>query len=213
MKCGYCGKNIRDDATFCTYCGRNLSENAPEEESVPPIKTSPTGALITLLLVLLILGAGSLRLLRESQKEPRGVVVSVSDTSHRTPVKAEESQLDKMIVGKWSCTDPAAADYDQNDYGIQVKITLVMKEDGQFQLQYKMSDTGASALKLRLDGDYLTRDGVISFRPDLSALDGETGGEFFKRHGKTPTFTYTVTEKTLTLHYDNDTDVTFRRAD
>ncbi|MBQ5545089.1 MAG: zinc ribbon domain-containing protein [Clostridia bacterium] len=213
MKCGYCGKNIRDDATFCTYCGRNLSGNAPEEESVPPIKTSPTGALITLLIVLLMLGAGSVRLLREPQKHPHGAVVSISDSPHRTPLKEEESQPDTALVGKWMCTDPAAADYDQNDYGIQVKITLVMQEDGQFRLRYHMSDTGASALKLRLDGDYLTRDGVISFRPDLSAPEGETGGDFFRRHGKTPTFPYTVTEKTLTLHYDNGTDVTFRRAD
>ncbi len=211
MKCGYCGKNIRDDAAFCTYCGHNLSELPTEDDSAAPVKGNYLGALLTLLAVMILLAAGSAYLLHDSGKPTKHDIVSPTSLS-AVVLTDDNAVIDQLLIGKWTCTDPAAADYDQSAYGIDVKITLTLAENGNFQLNYKMTDTGASALKLALNGDYLTKDNVISFKPDLSKLDGETGSEFFRNHGKTPTFTYTVTDKVLTLHYENDIDVKFKRA-
>lgn len=211
MKCGYCGKNIRDDAAFCTYCGHNLSELPSEESSTPPAKTSTLGACLTLLAILILLGVGSACLLHGPDKTPKYDTVSPTNLSTVSLID-DDTSLDEALIGKWTCTDPAAADYEQSDYGINVKIILTMAENGKFKLNYKMTDTGAPALKLTLNGDYRSKDGVISFKPDLSKLDGETGSDFFRRHGKTPTFTYTVTDRVLILHYENDIDVTFKRV-
>lgn len=48
MYCGYCGKSIRDDATFCSFCGRQLKTysavKAPTEQpaaTVPASKSDP----------------------------------------------------------------------------------------------------------------------------------------------------------------------------
>jgi hypothetical protein len=217
MKCGYCGKNIRDDATFCTYCGHNIADL---ESDAPPAKTpkfSYLVSLLTLLAVLVMLWAGGYSLLHGAESRFT-VTVSASHISDSDavavlfPSTKQSPPQSGAPVGKWHCTDRAAADYSRSDYGVDVDILLELKKDGTFRLNYKMADTGISALHLSLNGQYRVQDGLIAFQPDLSKLNDETGSRFFKNHGKTPTFAYIAADDSLTLQYDNDTQVIFTRA-
>lgn len=207
MKCGYCGKNIKDNAKFCTYCGHNLIEIQPDEQPAPSTKGGYLSSLLTLLAIIIILGAGGAYMLKGGGQSN---AISASDASAKS-YDTEGAAFDEALFGQWSCTDRAAADYSPSDYGIDVNILLEMTNKGKFTLHYSMTDTGAPALKLKLNGAYSVKNGTVTFKPDLSNVSGEISGNYFKNHGNTPSFAYTVTDSTLTLKYENGTDIIFTR--
>lgn len=208
MKCGYCGRNIKDNAKFCTYCGNNLREIQTDKQSAQKSKKGYISSLLTLLAIIIIICVGGWRLLNGGNQSTD---VSASDSSAPSQ-DVKYYQIYEPLIGKWVCTDRAAADYRPSDYGIDVKIILEIKSDGKFALDYSMTDTGAPALKLELDGGCSVNNAKITFKPDLSKLGGETSGGYFKRHGNNPTFQYSVNDSTLTLTYENGTNIEFKRA-
>lgn len=204
MKCGYCGKNIKDNTKFCTHCGHNLREIQTDGQTATKSKGGYIPSLLTLLAIGVILCAGSICLLGSGKSS----AVSASDTN-----SVKVTPLDEALFGKWSCTDRAAADYSPSDYGIDVNIILQMKNDGKFKIDYSMTDTGVPALNLKLDGSYSAQNSKVTFKPDLSKLSGETGGNYFKNHGSEPVFEYSVDDSVLTLKYENGTDIKFQRLE
>lgn len=214
MKCGYCGKNIKDDAKFCNYCGHNLREIPSDEPSAPQSKGGYLSSLLTLLVIIAILCAGGAYLLKNggSSNAVSASDVSASSIAANQASHSEVTYIDKNLTGKWRCLDPAAVGYSRSNYGIDVDIILNIPDSSQFSLHYTMTDTGAPAINLKLSGTYSVKNGTITFYPDLTNIGGETTGNFLKKLGDTPTFEYTVTQDTLTLHYDNGTDMNFNRV-
>lgn len=214
MKCGYCGKNIKDDAKFCNYCGHNLREIPSDEPTAPQPKGGYLSSLLTLLAILAILCAGGAYLLKSGgpSKAVSSSDVSASSIASAQANHSEVTHIDKNLIGKWRCLDPAAVGYSRSAYGIDVDIVLTIADSSKFSLHYIMTDTGAPAINLKLSGTYWVKNGAVTFRPDLTNTVGETGSNFFKKLGETPTFEYTTTQDTLTLHYDNGTDATFHRV-
>ena len=43
MLCPQCGKPVEDGAVTCPYCGAALQQNPRQEQSTPPVHTSPGG--------------------------------------------------------------------------------------------------------------------------------------------------------------------------
>lgn len=212
MKCGYCGKNIKDDAKFCNYCGHDLREIPSDSEpTTPTAKGGYLSSLLTLLAIIAILCAGGAFLLQDGTAATSPASVSFSDAVSPA-YDTEGTSFDEALFGQWQCTDRAAADYSQSDYGVEVNIILEMTNMGKFTLNYSMSDTGAPALNLKLKGAYSVKNGAVTFKPDLSNVSGEMSGNYFKNHGSNPSFTYSVTDSTLTLHYPNGVDVVFTRT-
>lgn len=205
MKCGYCGKNIKDNAKFCTYCGHNLREIEPEGQTAQKSKGGYISSLLTLLAIAAILCSGGICLLNGGGK-PNDVSPSDIHVADITP-------LDEALFGKWGCTDRTAADYSPSDYGIDVNIILQMKNDGKFTLDYSMTDTGVPALDIKLDGKYSAKNHRVTFKPDLSKLSGDTEGNYFKNHGNEPAFEYSVSDSVLIFKYENGTDVKFQRLE
>lgn len=204
MKCGYCGENIKDNAKFCTHCGHNLREIETGGQPAQKSKGGYISSLLTLLVIIVILCAGSAYMLKDSDKSN---AISASDASI-----SEVTPLDEALIGKWNCTDRAAADYSPSDYGIDVNIVLEIKNNGKFTLDYSKTDTGVPALKFKLNGSYSAQNGKITFNPDLSKLSGETGGNYFKKHGDKPTLEYSVSDSVLTLKYENGTNIEFQHT-
>lgn len=194
MKCGYCGKTIRDSAAFCRYCGHSLDGLPSGGEGAPPVKSRYLPALLTLIIILAALAAGGLRLVVPVM--PMTLPASPSDLRQTSSASARDYQA---LVGKWKCTDPAAAGYTASDYGIDVSIVLTVMEDGSCGLRYRLTDTGVKALQLDLSGTFAADQQVVTFRPDLSLLDGQSLGRYFLRHGKELPFAYTVKDDVLTL--------------
>lgn len=204
MKCGYCGKTIRDNAVYCAYCGHNIKRIQDEKETVPASSYLPS--LLTLMSIALIILAGSLYLLSDGI---RGRAVSDSD-SVATVAFPDGTRAEDTLVGQWHCTDPAAADYTSSDYGVEVDILLTLSKNGKFTLRYRMSDAGVPALDLSVKGDYTSDRENIAFRPDSS---GKNIKKFLQRHGATPQFAYQLKDDTLTLTYENGDAILFTRAD
>ena len=214
MKCGYCGKNIKDDAKFCNYCGHNLREILSDEPSAPSSKGGYLSSLLTLLAILAILCAGGAYLLKNGGSSD---VVSASDDSASSLTAtqaghAEVTHIDKTLIGQWHCLDPTAVGYSRSAYGIDVDIVLNIPDSSGFTLRYSVTDTGAPALNLKLSGTYSVKNDTITFHPDLTNASGDTGSNFFKNLSAATSFEYTVTQDALTLKSETGTDIIFNRV-
>lgn len=203
MKCGYCGKTLNDDAQFCTNCGHSTDDGHDEPFDA---KKSEKGiyaiSIFSLLVVLAMTIYGGYTIIYRDLHP--GQSVSGSDAGNR----AMMTDTDAGLFGQWSCSDPAAADYDKSNYGIEVSISLSLTENGSFTLDYAMTDTGIPAMNVSASGEYSTEDGIITFRPDQNAQIPN----YLKNHGSQPAFQYATSENSFTLTYENGTEIVFNRV-
>lgn len=194
MKCGYCGKTIRDSAAFCRYCGHRLDGVPSGEKAAPSVKSRYLPALLTLIIILAALTAGSLRLL-----VPVMPVTDAASPSDLRQTASEGVREYQALVGRWKCTDPAAAGYTASDYGIDVSIVLDVREEGSCELRYRLTDTGVKAVQLDLSGTFAADRQTVTFTPDFSPLEGKSPGRYFLRRGRELPFAYAVQGDELTL--------------
>lgn len=205
MKCSYCGNLLKDHAQFCSNCGRSV-EN-PSSEPLKQNNAEKGAYAISILLLIIVLAltvfGGFVIIYRDLHAE---TTVSASDEKTHT-FNYELVSTDTALVGKWICTDRAAADYSDSNYGVDVNAVLHLTGDGKFTLDYAMSNTGIPAMQLSTSGKYSTQDGIITFIPD----NGTGATEYLKRHGKQPSFQYSTDENSFTLKYENGKDILFSR--
>ena len=200
MRCGHCGKKLKNNAKFCTYCGHYIIETDT------PVKKSSgyLASLLSLFTVIAILVSGGVWIVMKGLYPAKNV--SASDLA---PISfdTDGTRTDEKIVGTWRCTDPAAADYDGTDYGIEVNILLHIQSDGTFRLHYTMTNTGVIAVQLKSSGSYIAQKGYIRFQPDSANADSD----FLKKHGTQPTFRYHVYDTVMELVYEDGKTVVFNR--
>lgn len=203
MKCGYCGKEIKDDSQFCSNCGHSIE--APAEESSSPQKVEKGAYFISIFALIAVLAltayGGFVIIYRDLFPE---TAVSSSDTD-QSGFYYDRVLIDPVLIGKWKCTDRAAADYSDNNFGVEVDIVLTLMEDRNFTLDYTMTDTGVQAKSLSTSGSYTVEDGIITFIPD------ENPGmeNYIKRHGQRPSFQYSTDEGRFSIQYDNGKQIVF----
>ena len=53
MKCGYCGKDVKDDAQFCSNCGHSIEEQS--DDSIEPQKAEKGAYAVSILALLIVL--------------------------------------------------------------------------------------------------------------------------------------------------------------
>lgn len=219
MKCGYCGRILKEDANFCTGCGRSVVKFQSEDE--PNTKNSDSsylGALIVLIMLIIILLAGSIFMIFRGLN---GNTVSgwnvVSDSSTESQYNwdvssqissEEEFHGDPVLLGQWLCNDKLAAGYTQSDYGIEISLTLTMNEQGKFTVNYSMMNTGIVAYKVTLGGSYSAENGFLTLKPDLS----DYNGSYFDINGAQPSVKYSVNSDTLTITAQNGENIIFTRS-
>ncbi len=204
MKCEYCGKELNDNAQFCTNCGHS-TENVTEEtdNSQKPKKGAYFFSVLTLIIVLALVGLGGFRIIdRDLHPEKFGLTAEAASAS-------DHGGIDGQLIGKWLCTDPAAADYKDTDHGIEIRAILSLSEDGAFTLNYELTNAGILAKALTVNGSYATEDGMITFFPD-NATEAK---KFFKNHGENPSFVYSVEKNIFTLTYENGKEIIFTAAE
>ena len=206
MKCGYCGKLLKDDAQFCSNCGRNLQEIDDEPSvSTTTAKGAYTLSIITLLFVMATVAFGGYAIIHRDL-HPEKTVYSSDNAS--SGLHYDIASTDAALVGKWLCTDRAAADYGDKNFGVEVRVLLRLDDDGSFTLDYSMTDTGVAAKSISTSGNYSTEDGIITFTPE----DNPGTADYIKRHGKRPSFPYTTDEGSFTLTYENGKHIVFRQS-
>lgn len=206
MKCGYCGKILKDDAQFCSNCGRNLQE-IDEDPSVSDnaSKKAYAFSIFALLLVITIVALGAYVIIQRDLQH-KAVVTESDEGNYR--FNYDSTFTDAALVGKWRCTDRAAADYTDKNFGVEVSILLELTGDGRFTLDYTMTDTGVEAKTLNISGTYSTEDGTVTFIPE--EIPGISG--FLKRHGKRPAFPYSVGKGKFSLKYENGSKIVFKQV-
>ncbi len=139
----------------------------------------------------------------ELQKGEKGAYAAPTE---RGVFNYDSAVIDPALIGKWLCTDRAAADYSEKNFGVEVKILLNLTEDGRFTLDYSMSDTGIQAKSLSSSGRYCTEDSMITFVPE------ENPGieNYLKRHGQRPSFQYAADSGRFSIRYENGRDILFK---
>ena len=200
MRCGHCGKKLKNNAKFCTYCGHYIVET----NEAPQKSGGYLAAILSLTAVIAILVSGGVWLVMEGMYPAKSV--SASDLS---PVSfdTDGTRTDEKLVGTWRCTDRTAADYEEADYGIAVDILLTIQSDGTYRMDYTMFNTGVVAVKLTSDGSYIAQKGNLRFSP----LAADPDSEFLKKHGAQPTFGYHAYETMMELAYEDGKTVVFHR--
>ena len=204
IKCGYCGKEVKDDAQFCSNCGHSIEEPSEEGTELPKGEKGAYAApVLTLMIVLALLALGGFQIIYRNLHPTQ--TVSSSDTERGT-FNYNSAVIDPALVGKWLCTDRAAADYSKKNFGVEVKILLNLTEDGRFTLDYSMTDTGIKAKSLSSSGSYSTEDSIITFLPE------ENPGieDYLKRHGQRPSFQYAADGGSFSIRYENGKDILFK---
>ena len=130
MKCGNCGNEVKDDAQFCSNCGHSIEE--PSEESVKSHKTARGAyalSVLALIIVLALVAYGGFVIIYRDLHPQK----TVSASDEKNAAFNYDSQLnDSALIGKWVCNDRAAADYGENNFGVEVKIILTLTDDGKF---------------------------------------------------------------------------------
>ena len=200
MKCNYCGKELNDNAQFCTSCGHS-TENIDNQSnsSQKPKKGAYFFSIISLIIILALMGMGGFQILyRDLHPEKFGSAAGSTSAS-------DIENIDSQLIGTWLCTDPVAADYDETDYGIKIKATLILTVDGAFTLNYELINTGLKVKSFTILGGYSTEDGMITFSPYLS----DNIKHYIERHGEKPSFQYSADEDIFTLTYENGKEIIF----
>lgn len=202
MRCGHCGKKIKDNAKFCTYCGHYIVE----PNTIPKKSGGYLAAILSLITVIAILVSGSVWLVMKGLYPAKSV-----STSDLSPIAFDTNgtRTDEKIVGTWRCTDRTAADFEGTDYGVEVNILLTIQADNTFLLNYTMTNTGVVAIQLTSGGTYIAQKGNIRFQPDSVNTDSE----FLKKHGTQPTFRYHAYETVMELVYEDGKTVVFTRVE
>ncbi|MGN0475561.1 MAG: zinc-ribbon domain-containing protein [Acutalibacteraceae bacterium] len=208
MKCGYCGKPLRENAKFCTNCGRSISGDFAEtDNSSAPKGGSFFAAVISLILVIAVIIAGCVGLAISCMRDLNTMIkkpsVSESDLNKTVGANVSPSDTatipefkgDPALLGTWLCNDKTAAGYNETDYGISTRITITFNQNGTFALEYEATDTGIQVRKVTLTGMYSVNDGEFTLFPDLS---GYNGG-YFTADGERPSVKYSFAENILTM--------------
>ena len=105
MKCGYCGKVLKDDAQFCSNCGRNLHEidNEPSV-SKKAARSAYAFSVCALILVISIVALGGyVIILRDLH--PKNTVSASDDGSYH--FNYDSSFTDAALTGRWFTADRA----------------------------------------------------------------------------------------------------------
>ena len=200
MRCEYCGKELSDSTQFCTNCGHSTEPILDD----PAVSQKPKigayfFAVLSLIIILGLMGLGGFQILyRDLHPE---LFTSASDKAS----PSDYENIDSALFGNWKCTDPAAADYSDTDYGIEITALLHLAGDGSFTLAYELKNTGITAKSLTVIGRYTTEDGIITFVPD----DNPKAADYFKRHGKHPSFQYSTEDNVLALKYEDGKEIYF----
>lgn len=219
MKCGYCGKILKNDANFCTGCGRSVVKFQSEDElNNQNSHSSYSGAVIALIMLIVILLAGSIfmiiRGLNNNTASGRSIVSNSSaepqyGSDISSPVSSEEEfRSDPALLGQWLCNDKLAAGYTQSDYGIEIVLTLKFNEQGNFTVNYSMMNTGIAAYKITLQGSYSVENGYFTLNPDLSNYKGS----YFDINGTQLSVKYSVNNDTLAITPQDGENIIFTRA-
>lgn len=208
MKCGYCGKPLKENAKFCTNCGRSISGDLAEAHNSSATKGgSSVTAILSLIIVISVISAGCVGLITDCIHDRNTMIkkTSVSNSDTNTTVNTKVSSPDTAAVpkfkgdpallGKWQCSDKAAAGYSETDYGISTRITLNFKQSGTFALEYEAANTGIQVRKITLTGIYSVNNGTLILFPDLSGYHGK----YFSVHGENPELKYSAAENILTI--------------
>ena len=206
MKCGYCGKDVKDDAQFCSNCGHSIEEQS--DDSIEPQKAEKGAyavSILALLIVLALMAYGSFVIVYRDLHSEK--TVSSSDSSLNR-FNYDNTFTDSALIGKWICTDRAVADYGDKNFGVEVKAILELTKDGKFNLDYSMADTGVQAKTISASGSYSTEDGMITFTPE----ENPGLAEYLNRHGQRPSFQYATDEGSFTLKYENEKVIQFTQV-
>lgn len=221
MKCGYCGKPLKENARFCTNCGQNVSEIASDNnKSADNSKGATFLSVVALIFVIIIICGGCFGIISRSIRDwntisPSKSIVSPSETKvdDNNTTSSEEDITSKpdfagdpSLIGKWQCRDKVAAGFDeQADYGILTCITLTFNKDGTFGLNYEMENTGIQVRDIHLEGTYTVDSGKFTLTPNLSTYDGD----YFNTHGDKPSVAYKTSGKTLVITTADKLQFTF----
>lgn len=219
MKCGYCGKILKEDANFCTGCGRSVVKFQSEDEpNIQNFESSYLGAVIALVMLIVILLAGGVSMIIRGLKDntvPGWSVVSDSsaESQHNLDVSSqvsseEEFHSDPALLGQWLCNDKLAVGYTQSDYGIEIVLTLKFNEQGNFTVNYSMMNTGIAAYKVTFGGLYSAENRSLTLKPDLS----DYNGSYFDINGTQPSVKYSVNNDTLIITPKNGENIIFTRV-
>ncbi len=221
MKCGYCGKPLKENAKFCTNCGQNVSEIASDNNKITNNSKGATFlAVVTLIFVIAIICGGCFGIISRSIRDwntisPSKSVVSPSeakDDDNNTTSSDEDTTSkpdfvgDASLMGKWQCRDKTAAGFnEQTDYGILTSITLTFNKDGTFGLDYEMENTGIQVRDIHLEGTYTVNSGKFTLCPNLSTYEGD----YFHTHGDKLSVEYKTSGKTLVITTADKLQFTF----
>lgn len=214
MKCGYCGKPLRENAKFCTNCGRSVSgDSAEPDKASKKSGGSSFAAIFSLILVVGIISAGCAGLIYNgindwntaSRKSSTADPAVSSDVSQSDTAAVPQFKGDEALLGTWICTDKTAAGYSESDYEVFAEIRLAFNDDGTFTLNFDVENTGIQVRKITIMGVYSADNGVFTLFPDLSAYDGS----YFTIHGEKPSVKYTAADNKLTLTTADSRQVVF----
>lgn len=217
MKCGYCGRVLREGSKFCTGCGRRIDNFQAEDKQ--NTGDSYLGAVITLIMLVIILSAGGVFMILRGLSG--SIVSNTNIVSNSSVDKRESSEVssqissqdefngDSAIFGRWICNDKSAAGYTDSDYGIEVSLMFTLSEQGDFSVNYIMTDTGITAIKVMFVGSYSTENGRLSLKPDLSDYDGN----YFKVNGEQQSVNYSIKDNTLTIVTPSGNKIVFTKDD
>lgn len=211
MKCGYCGKVLKEDAKFCTGCGRSVSEFSEEDvKNIQKQDTSYIGSIITLIMLMVILLTGSIFMILHGLSKNAVSNSDVVSTSSEYKLYNFESSShdvfngDANLFGQWICCDKTAANYTLSDYGKEISLALTLTEQGNFYVNYVMTDTGVTALRLNSEGAYFVQNGYLTLNSDLS-----DGNEKIAVHSSVK---YKVIDNCLTFITENGDNITFTKV-
>lgn len=214
MKCGYCGKPLRENAKFCTNCGRSISDTSAQPGKSSGQKGgSSFGAVFSLILVVGIILVGCAGLIYNgindwntaSRKIPTADSAVSSAVSPSDTAAVPEFKGDPALLGIWICTDKTAAGYSESDYEVFAEIRLAFNDDGTFTLNFDVENTDIQVRKITITGVYSADNGVFSLFPDLSAYDGD----YFNIHGENQSVKYSTADNKLTIVTADNRQVIF----
>lgn len=214
MKCGYCGKEVKNNQNFCTGCGRSIGDNLGQQGGKDQSKSSSFLAVLMLIVLIIIVTAGGAGLIMNGIKgwyvsDSQIVSPTSPEVSDASAVSSREPFAgDAALLGKWQCDDKSAAGYGDSAYGIETRVTLTFDDEGSFSVSYRMINLGITALNETLRGSYSARDGSFTLKPNLSKYKGD----YFDNRSIEPTVKYSVDGDKLVITSDSGKELIFKKS-
>lgn len=213
MKCGYCGKDVKNNQNFCTSCGRSIGDNSEKQGGKDQSKSSSFLAVLMLIVLIVIVTAGCAGLVINGIKgwyvsDSQIVTPSSTNISEESVVSSREPFVgDTALIGQWQCSDKSAAGYSDADHGIETNITLTFDDEGNFSVSYCMINLGITARNETLRGSYSVKDGSLTLKPNLSSYKGD----YFDDSNAEPTVKYSVEKDKLVIVSDSGNKLVFAK--